>query len=234
MQARVRAAGFGYYVEGLRRSQPRFPLVMCQALLERWNDCGHTFVFSFGELTVTPADFSAITGLDFTGEHPPLDTRYRTRDLGRSLARDLLGVDPDTAPNHLGFLAYKEIKDFWVGEIQHRRREWARAVKAFQASGNHGDPPPACPQYSTGERDRAARAFIFYILSSQLLVNSQNKGDPAVLVCLRDLTAVRQYEWASLSLAHLYHGLDVWVRGSLDSNWIFSRLLEVNTTQTTY
>ncbi|KDP26335.1 hypothetical protein JCGZ_22110 [Jatropha curcas] len=32
---------------------------------------------------------------------------------------------------------------------------------------------------------------------------------------------------ATLALAHLYHGLDVWTRGSGESNWQFIRPLEV-------
>ncbi|KDP31548.1 hypothetical protein JCGZ_15203 [Jatropha curcas] len=55
----------------------------------------------------------------------------------------------------------------------------------------------------------------------------KNKGDPAVLACLRDLGRVSSYAWGSLALAHLYHGLDVWTRGSGESNWQFLRPLEV-------
>ncbi|KDP22939.1 hypothetical protein JCGZ_01808 [Jatropha curcas] len=64
-------------------------------------------------------------------------------------------------------------------------------------------------------------------LRTQLLCTSQNKGDPAVLVCLRDLGQVGSFDWATLALAHLYHGLDVWTRGSDESNWQFIRPLEV-------
>ncbi|KDP20302.1 hypothetical protein JCGZ_07959 [Jatropha curcas] len=76
MCARVVAAGFGDYAAGLRRTQPRFPPVMRYALMERWNDCTHTFVFGFGEMTLTPADYTAITGLRFYGPVAPLDARY--------------------------------------------------------------------------------------------------------------------------------------------------------------
>ncbi|KDP37868.1 hypothetical protein JCGZ_06020 [Jatropha curcas] len=38
MRARVIAAGFGDYAAGLRRTQPRFPLAMRYALMQRWND----------------------------------------------------------------------------------------------------------------------------------------------------------------------------------------------------
>ncbi|KDP43099.1 hypothetical protein JCGZ_27048 [Jatropha curcas] len=108
---------------------------MRYALMERWNDCTHTFVFGFGEMTLTPVDYAAITGLRFTGPVPPLDARYQTATLGAQL-----GVRP------------------------------------------------AAPAYTREERDQAARSFLFYIISSQLLCTSQNKGDPAVLACLRDLS----------------------------------------------
>ncbi|KDP42978.1 hypothetical protein JCGZ_01155 [Jatropha curcas] len=96
MRARVVAAGFGDYAAGLGRTQPRFPPAMRYALMERWNDCTHTFVFGFGEMTLTPADYAAITGLRFTGPAPPLDSRYQTATLGAQLVRSLLGVTSQT------------------------------------------------------------------------------------------------------------------------------------------
>ncbi|KDP29832.1 hypothetical protein JCGZ_19312 [Jatropha curcas] len=161
MRARVVAAGFGDYVAGLRRTQPRFPPTMRYALMERWNDCIHTFVFGFGEMTLTLVDYAAITGLRFAGPVAPMDVQYQTATLGAQLVRSLLGVTTQTR------------------------------------------------------------------ISSQLLCTSQNKGDPAVLVCLRDLGQVGSFDWATLALAHLYHGLDVWTRGSGESNRQFTRRLEV-------
>ncbi|KDP30609.1 hypothetical protein JCGZ_16940 [Jatropha curcas] len=52
------------------------------------------------------------------------------------------------------------------------------------------DARPTVPAYTREERDQATRSFLFYIISSQLQCTSQNKGDPAVLVCLRDLSRV--------------------------------------------
>ncbi|KDP20579.1 hypothetical protein JCGZ_04226 [Jatropha curcas] len=89
------------------------------------------------------------------------------------------------------------------------------------------DAQPAAPAYTREERDQAARSFLFYIISSQLLCTSQNKGDPVVLVCLRDLSRVGSYSWGSLALAHLYHCLDIWTKGSGESIWQFLRPLEV-------
>ncbi|KDP20542.1 hypothetical protein JCGZ_04946 [Jatropha curcas] len=76
MRARVVAASFGDYATGLHRTQPRFPPAMRYALMERWNDCTHTFVFGFDEMTLTPVDYAAITGLRFAGPVAPLDARY--------------------------------------------------------------------------------------------------------------------------------------------------------------
>ncbi|KDP25931.1 hypothetical protein JCGZ_23048 [Jatropha curcas] len=96
MRARVVTASFGDYVAGLRRTQPRFPPAMRYALMARWNDCTHTFVLGFGEMTLTPVDYAAITDLRFTGPAPPLDARYQTATLGAQLVRSLLGVTTQT------------------------------------------------------------------------------------------------------------------------------------------
>ncbi|KDP40419.1 hypothetical protein JCGZ_03769 [Jatropha curcas] len=128
MRSRVIATGFGDYAAGLRRTQPRFPPAMRYALMERWNDCTHSFIFGFGEMTLTPADFTAITGLGFDGDAVLLDSRYK-------------------------------------------QLHWE--------------------------------------------------------LSLLDLSFIGTYDWASLALAHLYHGLDVWTKGSGESNWQFLPPLEV-------
>ncbi|KDP21564.1 hypothetical protein JCGZ_03802 [Jatropha curcas] len=106
MRARVVAAGFGDYATGLRRTQPHFPPAMRYALMERWNDCTHTFVFGFGEMTLTPTDYAAITGLRFTGPVPPLDARYQTAAIGAQLVRSLLGVTTQTRYTMQGCMSY--------------------------------------------------------------------------------------------------------------------------------
>ncbi|KDP39774.1 hypothetical protein JCGZ_04933 [Jatropha curcas] len=95
-------------------------------------------------MTLTPADFTAITGFGFDGVAVPLDAWYQTAALGAELVGTLLGV-------------------------------------------------PTRTKYT-------AQRYVYY----------ENKGDPAVLACLRDLSLISTYDWASLVLAYLYHGLDVW------------------------
>ncbi|KDP29575.1 hypothetical protein JCGZ_19376 [Jatropha curcas] len=76
MRSRVVAAGFDDYAAGLHRTQPRFPPAMRYALMERWNNYTHTFIFGFKEMTLTPVDYTAITGLGFDGPAAPLDARW--------------------------------------------------------------------------------------------------------------------------------------------------------------
>ncbi|KDP40422.1 hypothetical protein JCGZ_03772 [Jatropha curcas] len=134
------------------------------------------------------------------------------------LVTTLLGVTTRTRYTSQGYVSYEVIYKFWAERIRARLAAW-RDLPA--------DVRPTAPAYTREERDQAARFFIFYIISSQLLCTSQNKGDPTVLACLQDVSLVGTYDWASLALAHLYHGLDVWTRGSGESNWQFLRPLKV-------
>ncbi|KDP33033.1 hypothetical protein JCGZ_13619 [Jatropha curcas] len=125
MRARVVAAGLGDYAAGLRRMQPRFPPAMRYALMERWNDCTHTFVFGFGEMTLTPVDYAAITGLRFTGPVPPLDARYQTATLEAQLVCSLLGVTTQTWYTVQGCMSYETVFWFWAERIKTRLEAWS-------------------------------------------------------------------------------------------------------------
>ncbi|KDP31697.1 hypothetical protein JCGZ_15231 [Jatropha curcas] len=156
MRARVVAASFGDYAAGLHRTQPRFPPAMRYALMERWNDCTHTFVFSFKEMTLTLADYTAITGLWFDGPVAPLDARYQTATLEAQLVRTLLGVTTQTPYTAQGCISYEVIYRFWAERIRTRLAAW----KELPA-----DARPAASAYTREERDQAARSFLFYIIS---------------------------------------------------------------------
>ena len=209
-QARVRDAGFMDFISGLRSSTPHFSRRWRYALLERWNDVTKSFHFGFGEMTITPADFTALSGLGFEGEHPPMDTRYRA--ICYVLCDELLGLeDVDDGRE----IFYDQVRVKWMDIIRERTETWQRQST------------DAAPTFSQLEMDQLARAFIFYLISTTLLLDSRNRGDPAVLVALADLRAIRDQDWASVALAHLYHGLDAWVRGSHDSSWVYTRWLEV-------
>ncbi|KDP29811.1 hypothetical protein JCGZ_19317 [Jatropha curcas] len=124
MRARVVAAGFGDYAAGLRSTQPRFAPAMHYALMERWNDCTHTFIFSFGEMTLMPVDYTAITGVGFDGPSAPLDARYQTAALGAELVRTLLGVTTQTRHTAQGCVSYEVVYRFWAERIRTRLAAW--------------------------------------------------------------------------------------------------------------
>ncbi|KDP24862.1 hypothetical protein JCGZ_25304 [Jatropha curcas] len=155
MQSRVIAAGFGNYVAGLRCTQPRFPPAMRYALMEQWNDCTHTFIFGFGELTLTPADYTAITGLGFDGTVAPLDARYQTAALGAELVRTLLGVPTHTRYITQGYVSYEVVYRFWAERIRTRLAAWRELPE---------DVRPVAPAYTREERDQAARIWAMLIL----------------------------------------------------------------------
>ena len=211
-KARVRETGFADFIDGLRSSTPHFSRRWRYALLERWNDVTKSFHFSFGEMTITPSDFTALSGLGFEGQHPPMDTRYRA--VCPFLCEELLGLeDVDDGQD----IYYDQVRIRWTDTIRERTEAWKRQDVADDA-----------PVFSQLEMDQIARSFVFYLICTTLLLNSRNRGDPAVLVALADLRAIRDQDWASVALAHLYHGFDAWVRGSHDSSWVYTRWLEVS------
>ncbi|KAI8546934.1 hypothetical protein RHMOL_Rhmol07G0158200 [Rhododendron molle] len=68
----VDAVGFGEFIRTLTRS--RIDHAVLVALAERWKDTSNTFHLPIGEMTVTPADFAAITGLRVGEEPIPFDS----------------------------------------------------------------------------------------------------------------------------------------------------------------
>ncbi|KDP46907.1 hypothetical protein JCGZ_10398 [Jatropha curcas] len=150
MLAWVVAAGFGDYAAWLRRTQPRFPPAMRYALMEPWNDCTHAFIFGFGEMTLTPVDYAAITGLRFTGPVPTLDARYQTVTLGAQLVRSLLGVTTQTRYTVQGCISYEMVFRFWAERIRTRLAAWRELPEEAR---------PAAPAYTREERDQAARTY---------------------------------------------------------------------------
>ncbi|KAL7212865.1 hypothetical protein ACSBR2_015541 [Camellia fascicularis] len=68
----VDEAGFGLFCAGLSRHPVSRTLL--GALVERWWDTTNSFHFSAtGDMTMTPFDFSMLTGLDVGGRSIPYD-----------------------------------------------------------------------------------------------------------------------------------------------------------------
>ncbi|KAI8572764.1 hypothetical protein RHMOL_Rhmol01G0225600 [Rhododendron molle] len=75
----VREAGFGEFVGILMRASNDHQLV--RALAKRWWDMTNSFHFTFSEMTVTPLDFSAITGLRVEDDPIPYNAEMG-KDVG--------------------------------------------------------------------------------------------------------------------------------------------------------
>ena len=86
VKERVQAAGFGDFITVLSPVQRSTDVL--KALAERWWATTNTFHFSFGEMTVTPLDFSMLTGLRCGGSPIPYyqDVHHHSEILARCLA----------------------------------------------------------------------------------------------------------------------------------------------------
>ncbi|KAH7849478.1 hypothetical protein Vadar_018461 [Vaccinium darrowii] len=73
VRALVDASGFTIFIRLLTVTRTDRKLI--RALVERWWDTTNTFHFRFGEMTITPLDFAAITGLRVGGEPIPFDSK---------------------------------------------------------------------------------------------------------------------------------------------------------------
>lgn len=70
----VQAAGFETFILGL--NLPKIDWSLLTSLVERWWDTTNTFHFpSAGEMTITPGDFSLLTGLRIGGASLLVDPR---------------------------------------------------------------------------------------------------------------------------------------------------------------
>ena len=78
VQDLVDVAGFGVFTRILEKAKG--DLAVLVALGERWHDVSSTFHLPVGEMTLTPADFAAITGLRVGGERIPFDPSIHTDD----------------------------------------------------------------------------------------------------------------------------------------------------------
>ncbi|KAH7842845.1 hypothetical protein Vadar_009733 [Vaccinium darrowii] len=70
------------------------------ALAERWRDSTNTLHLQFGEATMTPLDFSAITGLRVGGEPLPFDAGIAQSD---DALRYYLGWKPNHGADSAGY-----------------------------------------------------------------------------------------------------------------------------------
>lgn len=92
----IKKAGFSWFLDSLWNDQWDRQALL--ALAELWWDTTNTFHFSFGEMTMTPKDFSIITGLSLKGKRLEFygdantDSAYLTTMLGMDIEAGSRGV----------------------------------------------------------------------------------------------------------------------------------------------
>ncbi|PON60694.1 Aminotransferase-like mobile domain containing protein [Parasponia andersonii] len=85
-------SGFKHVIDALSPSRPDSGLL--QSLAERWWDTTHTFHFEqFGEMTMTPKDFSSITAIPVTGRPIIFDSRVH---YNKKAIANYLGLPMET------------------------------------------------------------------------------------------------------------------------------------------
>ena len=82
---------------------------MC-ALVEWWMDTTHTFYLPFREMTITPLDFTTITGLSFSREPIPLSSEaYSSVVVRNAWLKDLFRVITFVKSGYSSLIWYIEL-----------------------------------------------------------------------------------------------------------------------------
>ncbi|XP_058225789.1 uncharacterized protein LOC131334672 isoform X2 [Rhododendron vialii] len=118
----VDEAGFGQFIPTLMQTKNDHAVLT--ALAERWQDTSNTFHFPVGEMTVTPLDFAAITGLRVGGEPIPFDTGiYRDE----AALRWFLGRVPDRDGEMVKYEQFRE----YLKKIPTTQQEEEQMARAY-------------------------------------------------------------------------------------------------------
>ncbi|KAF5933114.1 hypothetical protein HYC85_029285 [Camellia sinensis] len=182
----VDRAGFGTFCRGLSRLSTCRPLLA--ALGERWWDTTDSFHFSAaGDMTMTPHDFSMLTGIGVGGDPIPFDTDM---DEWTAAQVHLLGEAPPLA--RPGFVRYS-----WF-EVQFR------VQPALEEEA----------QMTPEDEERYARGFLMFLFGTTIFADRANTVPLCLLSALVDVRDILHYDWGSAALATLYGYMSSASRGS--------------------
>ena len=154
--------------------------------MERWSESTHTFQLPFGEYTLNPVSFAAVTGVACAGDPVPLDASLHPLVGDREdYVRTLLGVVPDMKGTHT--MKIDSFRSFYTLD---------RVAAAT----------------SDQMVDQVVRSFILYLLGTTLFADAASSLDLVFVMPLRDLDRVSSFDWGSCALAFLYRGMGDTVR----------------------
>ena len=180
LQARIYAeTGLGIFIGALRESSRRSDRCALRALAERWVETTHTFHLPIGEMTLTPFDFHAITGIEFEGAPVPFDASYWSPARHADVVR-LLGFYPERRGTGSSLFAYPLLMNHWL------------------------DRAPV----DINEEDQLIRCFVLYLLGCTLFSDGSNTVSLSLLRSVENVAQIHTYNWGAAALAYLYHSLD--------------------------
>src|ERR1043165_1805893 len=151
---------------------------LLSALAERWWPTTNTFHFGWGEMTMTPADFSAISGIPFGTRPLEMFDDWR-QEVPSAQMIELIGIDlPRTS-------------------LRVARSTLFASLPRIHEGYYDGSILPS----------QAARFFILLLISATFYVNTSQAVHPGLLRSLVDLSALDQYDWAGAMLSRLYEDM---------------------------
>ena len=93
--------GFTDFILALPSEKGRIDYQALHALMKRWSESTHTFQLPFGEFTVDPMSFTAVTGIPCAGDSIPLDAGLHPMTVDRvAYIQKLLGMVPEIKEMH--------------------------------------------------------------------------------------------------------------------------------------
>ncbi|XP_065862918.1 protein MAIN-LIKE 1-like [Euphorbia lathyris] len=187
VRVRVRELSFEPFILTLPRANGVCDRRALRALCERWVDSTHTFHLPFEEMTISPRDFSLLTGLRGSDTLVPL-----YYDMVRPEV-DLDEMDALISP----------------GVYTGVRSTPAKFVTTFGLLSRRD----FCDRDDT---DRATRSFLLYALGETVFRTQSGTIHAGLIQAFRDIDAVSSYDWAGASLAYLYRFLDLTCRQRKD------------------
>jgi hypothetical protein len=182
----VDAAGFGLFIPTLTAGRSEHAAVT--ALAERWWDTSNSFHFPIGEMTVTPTDFSALTGLRVGGDPIPFDSGIHE---DRVALQWFLGMVPAGRAE-------------MVSHDQFRRHIEER-LPAMELAGEG---------VTELEVEQLARVYLLYLFGATLYPNKRSTVHLSYLPALLDLRSAARFDWGGAALGACYGFMGEFSRGA--------------------
>jgi len=162
------------------------------ALAERWWDTTNTFHFSWGELTMTPTDFSVISGIPFGVRPIELYGDWRS-EISSDRMLELIGLDLP-----------RIVEPGTVSPALSVSRRWL----SLQA-------PDIYARFGRGEltATQVARFTLLLLFASTFWSNRKERFNPSILKSLENLAHLKAYDWAGAILSRMYDDMCALSRG---------------------